>query len=155
MDARMNIRKRPKEEMEPEEKQVKEEQDLWDVVEPPPVPPPFTFEVPRETAMAAASMSQGSSSKGYGSIKLQTKEVMAALPSMSKEDKKRLQKALKDEEEEAAYAELRRIRACQKTYEEYCPDVRPCPQLKKEEEEITLSPNSIVGGKVQPDLRYS
>ena len=62
---------------------------------------------------------------------------MAALPSMSKEDKKRLQKALKDEEEEAAYAELRRIRACQKTYEEYCPDVRPCPQLKKEEEEIT------------------
>ena len=136
MDARMNIHKRPKEEMEPEGKQVKEEQDLWDMVEPPPVPPPFTFEVPRETAMAAASMSQGSSSKGYGSIKLQTKEVMAALPSMSKEDKKRLQKALKDEEEEAAYAELRRIRACQKTYEEYCPDVRPCPQLKKEEEEI-------------------
>ena len=65
MDARMNIHKRPKEEMEPEEKHVKEEQDLWDVVEPPPVPPPFTFEVPRETAMAAASMSQGSSSKGY------------------------------------------------------------------------------------------
>ena len=48
-------------------------------------------------------MNPGSSSKGCGSVKLQTKEVLAALPSMTKEDKKKLQKALKEEEDQTAY----------------------------------------------------
>ena len=72
-------------------------------MEPPVPPPPFTFEAPRSTALAAAAMNPGSSSKGCGSVKLQTKEVLAALPSMTKEDKKKLQKALKEEEDQTAY----------------------------------------------------
>ena len=47
------------------------------------------------------------------------------MPSMTKEDKKRLQRALKEEEEQTAYAELKRIQACQRTMEEYCPDFGP------------------------------
>ena len=113
MDADMSQHKRLKEEVKTEE------DEKWDMVDPPPVTPPFTFEVPRQTALAAAALPQGQSLKGYGSVKLQTKEVMAALPSMSKEEKKKLQKALKEDEEEAAYAELKRIQASKKTIAEY------------------------------------
>lgn len=44
-------------------------------------------------------MSSSVSAKVHGSVKLHSKELLAALPSMSKEDKKNLQRALEEDEE--------------------------------------------------------
>lgn len=47
------------------------------------------------------------SEKGHGSVKLQAKELMTAMPSMSREEKKNLQKALmKEDEEKQAHKDL-------------------------------------------------
>ena len=87
----MSARKRTKE----------EEEDVWDLVDKTKeAKPEFTFEVTKDAARAAASMEGGRSHPG--TMKLQSKEVMAALPSMTRQEKKDLQKALvKDEEKEA------------------------------------------------------
>lgn len=80
MEARMSTHKRMKEE-------VKEESELWDVVEPPVPAPPFSFEVPRSTAIAAAAMNPGSGSKGCGSVKMQRKFLLHCLACQKKRKK--------------------------------------------------------------------
>lgn len=63
--------------------------------------------MPKKEALEAAGASEGTSVKGRGSIKLQPKELMAALPGMSQEQKKQLQKALKEDEEEQMYKQIK------------------------------------------------
>ena len=68
----------------------------------------------KEAARAAVAMEDGRPHPGK--VKLQTKEVMAALPNMSRQEKKDLQKALvKDEEKEAE----RLLELHRRTMEEY------------------------------------
>ena len=97
--------KRAKEEVKTEVKKEMDEES-WEAVEPTPCPSPFSYEVPKHTAMGAAVPSSSASAKGHGSVKLHSKELLAALPNLSKEDKKNLQKALKEDEEKQAYKDL-------------------------------------------------
>ena len=72
---------------------------------------PFSFEVPKERVKEVARSEvpgRPSSSSGSGGekVRLQTRELVAALPTMSKEDKKELHAALQEEEQKEAYTEM-------------------------------------------------
>ena len=107
-DARMLGGKRFKQEEE-ETPVVKSEDDEWDVMEPTPCPENFSFTVPKHEAAASDPRGpSGTSGKGHGSVKLGPKELMAALPVLSKDVKKELQKALKEDEDRQAYQDIQK-----------------------------------------------
>eukprot|EP00435_Cladocopium_sp_Y103_P070035 s255_g34.t1 len=95
-----DVRKRPTEEPD---------QDHWDVI--PDHPKPFSYEVRRDTAQVAAKMR--ARPKAYtpapaaasteGKVRLHGQEVLAALPNMSKHEKKELHRALQEEEMREAH----------------------------------------------------
>ena len=67
----------------------------------------FSFEVSKEgVKQSARSEASGKPSSSSGGVRLQAKELVAALPSMSKEDKKMLHDALQEEEQKEAYMEM-------------------------------------------------
>ena len=68
---------------------------------------PFSFEVSKEgVKQSTRSEASGKTSSSSGGVRLQAKELVAALPSMSKEDKKKLHDALQEEEQKEAYMEM-------------------------------------------------
>ena len=74
-----------------------QERDDWDVVRDD--QKPFSFETRRDTARAAVKLKpKARASSPEGKMRLHGRELMAALPSMSKEEKRELHRALQEDE---------------------------------------------------------
>ena len=89
-----------------ENKRQEPEEDHWDVVE---GPSHFTFDLPKDRAkvLAKAKPKQRASSDA---VSLGPKELLATLPDMSKEEKRRLKQALELEERQEAWSAMERHR---------------------------------------------
>ena len=85
-----------------------EEEDRWDVVDP---PEPFTFSVPKERVKdALGGGSRASRTSESDHVRLTPRGLISTLPEMSREEKKRLKEALRQDEECEAWRSLEKHR---------------------------------------------
>ena len=85
-----------------------EEEDRWDVVDP---PEPFTFSVPKERVKdALGGGSRASRTSEADQVRLTPRGLISTLPEMSREEKKRLKEALRQDEECEAWRSLEKHR---------------------------------------------
>ena len=137
---------------------VKSEDDDWEVMEPTPCPDNFSFTVPKHEAAASDPRGpSGTSGKGHGSVKLGPKELMAALPVLSKDVKKELQKALKEDEDRQAYQDIQKELQFTAEYLPWkMPDYRLLERMEELEKRGAASTASASSGQpIQGPIRPS